>query len=155
MASRLWMAIGAVVLIAAAWIVYLRMAAEGGGGPALSAIDAGPLDDAIRNEDERLAYVAASVEIVDLAIGSDPKPDDAGIVPGVLRVSGTVRNKGDRAVRTVRLIVNPQSSTGKVLGTYIEDVLRNQRLGPGESKAFKFQIPEKPDYAGKFMHEVR
>jgi hypothetical protein len=154
----LYAAVGAAIAIAAAWIAYSKLAADGGGGSSSAvgtAKDGGSADESFASEDERIAYVAATVEVADLAIGPDQKPDDAGPVPGVLRVSGAAHNKGDRALRSIRIVVHPQSNTGKVLGTYIEDILRNERLGPGETKVFKFMIPEKPEFSGKFMHEVR
>lgn len=115
-----------------------------------------PADDSITQEDERVKYVEASISVSDLAIGPDLKPgDDAGVVAGLLRVSGTVTNKGDKGVRTVRVVVNLQDKDDKVIGTYLEDALGGKRLGPGESRPFKFVVPDKKEFSGRFLSSVR
>src|SRR5262249_27414284 len=101
------------------------------------------VDDTITDEEERLEYVSKHDHVEGLRIGPAYKPgDDAGIVPGLVRVSGTVYNDGDRGVKTIRVVVNPQDASGKVISSFQEDALGGKRLAPHDSRTFKFDIPE-------------
>jgi hypothetical protein len=159
-ALPLYASVITATVIAVAWVCYRNFyapeqPAEKERANTAAAQDAGPADDAITDEDERLQYVVASIEVPDLSISHDQKPDDAGPVKGLLKVSGTALNKGARAIRSLRVIIHLQSASGTVLGTYLEDVLNGSRLGPTEKKPFKFIIPEKPEFAGQFKSELR
>jgi hypothetical protein len=139
----------------AIWYIASRRGGEQAATKPEAAADKGAKDDTITDEAERLAYVKSSIGIEDLAIGPKPKPGDAGIVPGLLEVSGKVLNKGPRGIRTVNLVVNLQDNDEKVIGTYFEDLLHGQRLDANDSRAFRFEVPEKKEFQGRFLHEIR
>ena len=155
--SRKPLLAGIAVAIFALVAAYLALPEMFGGEQTTAPVkrDAGPGDDTIVDEEERLAYIAQFVTVTGLEVGPDQKPDDAGPVGGLFSVKGTVKNNGTRGLKTIRLVVHPQDASGNVLGTNIQDVLFNKRLGPGESRDFKFVIPEKKEFAGKFTHELR
>lgn len=118
--------------------------------------DTGPVfNDLITDETERLAYIASLIELVDLQVGPDQKPDDAGPVPGLFRVSGVIKNNGDRAISQANLMINPRDDKDQVVGSYVEDILHGRRLGPRDSKPFRFQIPERPNSTGRFSHSLK
>jgi hypothetical protein len=112
-------------------------------------------------EQEREEYVrAGKVEIKELKIDPDTKPGlDGGVefVPGLLRVSGQVVNNGDKTVGSARLTVTTYDDANKVLGVYVEDVIKQAPgvLGPGESRPFKWQIPDKKGFSGKFDQKLQ
>jgi hypothetical protein len=110
------------------------------------------------SEEERAAYVQANVTASDVKIDSDLKPDaDGGMVKiaGLLRVSGRVTNNGDRPVKPVHLMLNLLGETNEVLGTFLEDVTGGRPLEPAESREFKFTIPEKKEFNGRFQHKLK
>lgn len=128
----------------------------GGDGVAADTGDGGDGGDgAIVAEGERAAYVARFCALERVEVSRDVRPDDAGPVPGLLRVTGVLLNRGDRAVRSVQVVILPEDSSGKVIGMFREDVLRGARLGPGASRAFDFTLPERREFSGRFQSEVR
>ena len=107
-------------------------------------------------EEERLAYVKSHLKLHDLRIEPDTRPDDAAVVvPGVLRVHGVVENTGDKPVSSAKLIVHTQDETNGVIGTYVEEILGKKALEPGDRRPFKFKIPDKKEFAGRFLHDLR
>jgi hypothetical protein len=123
-----------------------------------------PLGDAVKNalvpEEQRREYIKKFVTVEELAIGPDLKPgEDGGLssepVPGLLRVTGHVNNKGEQQIDKVVLVVHPLTNTNDVLGTYVESIVNKSPLGPGERRAFKFEIPEKKGFEGRFLHDLR
>lgn len=127
-----------------------------------SAIANSPLGEKVKQsimpEEERLAYVKQHVTIKELHVDPDTKPGpDASVleVKGLLRVTGIAENNGDKPVTPVRLILHLQDDTGGVLGTYIEDVTGTKPLEAGKPKSFRFTIPDKKDFHGKFLQEIR
>lgn len=138
-------------------VVYFRGAPKPPEATAPAKNDpAAPADDAITNEEERIAYVAQHVVAKDLTIGPKPKPgEDAGVLPGLLQVNGAIVNEGPKALRSVRVVIFLKDAKDAVIGTYIDDVLDGKRLGPGESRAFALDVPEKREYAGRFSHALR
>jgi hypothetical protein len=120
--------------------------------------DSGVPLDTISDESEREKYVSANLEVTGLDVGPDLKPgDDGGVVNvgGLFKVAGLVTNKGERAVKNAQITVSVLDASGKVIGTYFHDVVGNKRLAPGEQRPFKFAIPEKKEYAGKFTFTLR
>ena len=107
------------------------------------------------NEEERLAYVAEHVVVNELQLVPDTKPDSEEIVPGLFRVTGIVINKGDRKIDRIILNVFPENAQGEVIGTYVQNIAGAKGLEPGATQDFKFQVPEKKEYGGKFRHAVR
>jgi hypothetical protein len=147
-----------------AWYLFLicslaGVACRGGAGRAQdAAVATSTAGGLIEDEHERETYVEKNLEITGFDIGPDTKPDeDGGVkhVGGLLRVSGLVTNKGDRAVRTARIGVHIQDANGNVIGSYFNDIAGDKKLAPGESRPFKFQIPEKKEYGGKFTFSLR
>lgn len=141
------------VALAGITVAWLRVGERGNTRPAPPAAAGGKdaqLDDAITDEGERAAYVASSVILEEVSLGVDPKPgEDAGVVAGVLRVSGKIVNKGAKAIRKVRIVASPKDGSGKVVASYREEVLRGARLGPGESRPFRFVIPANKELSGE------
>jgi hypothetical protein len=115
------------------------------------------MDDEVgfANEEERLAYVAKHVVVNDLQLVPDTKPDSDEIVPGLFRVTGIVVNNGDQKLDEIILQVFPENAQGEVIGTYVQNIAGPQGLEPGGTRDFKFQVPEKKEYGGKFRHAVR
>jgi hypothetical protein len=105
-------------------------------------------------DDERRAYLAASVTVKDLALRPSLKPGTQEAVPGMLEIAGEVHNGGARPVTSVRLLVYPKDAGGQVLGTFQEELARRP-LAPGESRPFRFLVPEKKEFSGQFDHELR
>jgi hypothetical protein len=123
-----------------------------------AATDSGVPNDLITGDAEREKYVTANLEITGLDVGPDVKPgDDGGVinVGGLYKAAGLVKNKGDKAVKNATIVLNIMDDKGTVIGTYFHDVVGNKRLAPGEERPFKFTIPEKKEYAGKFTHKLR
>lgn len=109
-------------------------------------------------EEEREKYIADFVTTSSVTIGSDEAVDVNGAakkVAGLLRVHGKVKNSGDRKVRPVRLSLQIFDASDKVIGSYFEDVTAGGPLNPGEERDFKFTIPEKKEFAGKFQQKLR
>jgi hypothetical protein len=110
---------------------------------------------------EREAYVqSGKIEIRDLKIDPDTTPTDGGpvqFVKGLLRVSGQVANVGDKSVDSAKLTITTYDDQNKVLGVYVEDVVKQMPgvLGPGEVRPFKWQIPDKKGFSGHFEHALR
>jgi len=132
--------------------------AESGAKDAAPAADAAAADAVIEDEEARAKYVEEHLEVTGLDIAPDTKPgDDGGVlrVGGLLRVTGLVTNKGDRAVKNARIGVHVMDASGNVIGSYFHDVAGNKRLAPKEARPFKFQIPEKKEYGGKFTFSLR
>jgi hypothetical protein len=113
------------------------------------------------SEPEREAYVqSGKIEIRDLKIDPDVAPGDGGapeFVKGLLRVSGQVANVGDKTVDSVKLTITTYDDQNKVLGVYLEDVVKQMPgvLSPGDVRPFKWQIPDKKGYGGHFEHSLR
>ena len=107
------------------------------------------------NEEERKAYVEKYVSVTDLQLVQDTKPDSDEPVPGLFRVTGIVTNQGDQKLTKVELHVYPEDATGKVLGSYIQNIAGPTGLLPGATRDFRFQVPEKKEYGGKFSHQVK
>lgn len=153
------MKLGAVVVIAAAIAggIYLLRSDPGPAPKKAPAQPEGP--GAILEGDERREYCKQFVEIIDLKIDPDTKPNDpdSGVqfVPGLLRAHGSVQNKGDKRVNEVNVVVHMKGADGAVLGTFVEDVAGGRVLGPNELRTFKFEIPDKKEYSGEFSHSVR
>jgi len=113
---------------------------------------------AIMGDEERRKYIAHFVEVSDLSVDPDTKSAEDGgvtVVPGLLRVTGVVENKGDEPVDEIVLILHPLGETNEVLSTYSEDIAGGRPLAPGQKKPFKFLIPEKKEYGGRFLHSRR
>ncbi|HJL43977.1 MAG TPA: FxLYD domain-containing protein [Myxococcales bacterium LLY-WYZ-16_1] len=110
--------------------------------------------DGPMTEKERIAYVEEFVRVSDLAIGPDLDPD-GNEVPGLQRVSGKLRNTGDRPVDKVIVAVFPKDERGNVLGVEQQDVIERGVLEPGEVEEFRFQVRERKAFSGRFDHEVR
>lgn len=152
-----------VAFLGVAFLGYLAVATDDGSGAVRVGRDASPgvtpNDDTITVEGERLAYLAGSVEIVDLVVGPDSAPGEDGgdgkRVAGLLSVSGKIVNHGNRGIMNVTLVINLEDASKSVIGSYVEDVLRGKRLGPAESRSFRFTVPHKPEYAGHFFYKLR
>ena len=104
---------------------------------------------------EREAYLKQHVTLENLALGPDRKPKDEGLVPGLLRFSGTVRNRGTRTLAEAHLSVYPHDTEGKVIASYLEEILDGRALGPGETRDFAFRIPARSAFSGAFSHRLR
>ncbi len=106
-------------------------------------------------EEERIKYIAAHVRVSGVTMAPDKMPDSDKPVPGLLRVSGEVSNSGPKLLQKVTLAVFPQDETEKVLGSYYQNITPPGGLKPNEVQKFKFQIPKRPNFAGKFRHSLR
>lgn len=121
-------------------------------------MDSGLPPDTISDEAEREKYVSANLEITGFDVGADVQPDgDGGTLPvkGTFKAAGLVTNKGERGVKNAQLTLSILDANGKVVGTYFHDVIGNKRLAPGEQRPFRFPIPEKKEYGGKFTFTLR
>ena len=120
--------------------------------------DTGVPPDTLVSPAEREAYVEKNLELTGVDVSPDIKPaDDGGTaeVGGLLRCAGLVTNKGDQGVKNATIALTIMDSSGKVIGTYFHDVVGNKRLAPGEQRNFKFEIPSKKEYGGKFTFTLR
>lgn len=108
-------------------------------------------------EEERAAYLSEHCRLEGLTIAPDTRPDDKEvIVPGLMRVSGTLFNEGSRKLHKAFVHIYPKDETGKVLGSFVENVASKRGpLAPGDSRAFSFTIPDKKGFAGEFGHSLR
>ena len=119
----------------------------------ISALSGGPIED----ETERARYVGAQVEVSDVDVAHDTQPDGDGgvvVIGGLLKVAGRVHNKGERAIRAARLKLYLKDAEGKVIGTYFNEVVGKTPLKGGESRPFKFTVPEKKEYGGTFAYQL-
>lgn len=106
-------------------------------------------------EVERRAYIKEHVVLENLSLGPDQKPEDEGPVPGLLRVSGTIRNEGARRLSEAHLNVYPEDKGGRVVTSYVEEILEGRGLGSGEARNFIFRIPARPEFSGEFTYRLR
>ncbi|MEL6190090.1 MAG: FxLYD domain-containing protein [Myxococcota bacterium] len=147
--TLLLVTLGAGLLVLAAWLMS-------SGSPPPVAPAEGPPPQGPMTEEERLAYIRAFVRIDGLAIGPDLRPDSDEPVPGLLRVQGEVVNEGEREIERVFLEVFPMDDAGAVLAAHVEDVVRRGgALEPGQRRAFRFTIPDKKAFTGRFDHGLR
>jgi hypothetical protein len=119
---------------------------------------AAPVKQVFAGEAERAAYLKEHVEVRDLHIDPATKPGvDGGAVqpvPGLLLVSGVVVNTGDKAVGSAKLTIELLDASGTVLGQYREDIIPRIGLPAGAQHPFKFDVPEKKGFEGKFSHRI-
>lgn len=113
--------------------------------------------DAVMTDEERRAYIQAHVVAEGVEVGVDTKEEDGKTIPipGLLRVRGTVVNKGDRGVTPVTLQILLMDKQDQVLGAYLEDVSAGKRLEGGASRAFTFQLPDNREWGGTFKHAFK
>lgn len=104
---------------------------------------------------ERRRYVEEHMSVSEVSVDPDTKPDNDGEVPGLLRVTGKVHNNGEHEIKDVRMVLFMLGETEEPLGTFLENVLGKRVLPPGESRDFKFTIPDKKGYSGRFRHKLR
>ena len=97
------------------------------------------------SEEDREDYLLRSVRIEDFAVTPASKPD-GDVVPGMLTVTGTIANDGDRPLHAARLVVTTKDADGAVGSSFQEDLLEEAVLAPGQEKRFRFRIPRKPSY---------
>lgn len=109
----------------------------------------------VLTEEQRLVYVQQHVVVSEIQLVPDTKPDSDEVVPGLFRVSGVVVNNGDHKIDLITLTVHPENAAGEVIGTYNENIAGPKGLEPGAKRDFKFQVPEKKEYGGRFRHTVR
>jgi hypothetical protein len=107
------------------------------------------------SEAQRKEYLEQFVTVTDLQLVPDTKPDSDEVVPGLFRVTGFVHNKGDQKLDRIDLHVFPENTAGDVIGAYIQNIAGPTGLAPGATRDFRFQVPEKKEYGGKFSHSVR
>lgn len=108
------------------------------------------------SEEERIAYVQSFVRIEGLVVGPDLRPDSDEAVKGLLRVEGEVLNAGEREVDRVFLEVFPMDVEGEVLSAHVQNVIRKGgALAPGQRRSFRFTIPDKKAFEGRFEHGLR
>jgi hypothetical protein len=113
-------------------------------------------EQAVRmTEAERKEYLEKFVVVNDLQLVPDTKPDSDEPVPGLFRVTGIVHNQGEQHLDRIDLHVFPENASGDVIGAYIQNIAGPKGLGPGATRDFRFQVPEKKEYGGKFSHSVR
>lgn len=143
------------VAAVAAAVAYLWLSTSGPASPGPTSVQADAPEREM-TEAERLEYLGAHVLLDDLKIVPDTKPGLDEVVPGLLRVVGTVRNNGERRLSKAYVHIFPKDKAGKVLGSHVENVVKKGgALAPGESRDFRFLIPEKPDFSGDFGHDLR
>ncbi len=107
-------------------------------------------------DEERGEYLKKFGAVDDLKIVPDTKPDSDDVVPGLMRVVGTVRNNGPRRLHKAFVYIYPKDAQGEVLGSHVENVIKKGGpLAPGESRDFRFLIPDKKAFEGEFGHSLR
>lgn len=125
--------------------------------PQAAAKEKPPQSDEMTDE-ERKAYIEASIEVTDLEIGAITHINSEGETvetPGLMQVKGKVHNKGDKPIKDLILVINPQDDQDKVLGTYQDTVSGKTKLQPGASREFAFQIPDKKEFSGRFLQKLK
>ena len=100
------------------------------------------------SEEERVEYLKTGLQVEGFNVGPERKPGTEETVPGLLRVEGTIKNVGDRAVHVAHLFVLTKDDEGKVLSTFQQNVLERGALEPGQARSFRFRIPDRPKYKG-------
>ena len=154
-ATALFLVVLAVGGLGLAWVYFQGQAKVAGAGPSAPTAGA-PAATGAMSEAERQAYVKDHVTVEALRVLPDTKPNSEEVVPGLLRVAGTLRNNGPRRLEEVHLSIYPKDAAGQVLGSHMEDPLgKTGGLAPGESRDFWFHIPEKKGFAGEFGHSLR
>ncbi len=141
-----------VILVGAAALGFYLLRNPKSELPAVASQDAGPGG---MTDEEREAYVKEFVAVSDVKVGPDTKPNSTEEVPGLLRVTGQVRNNGARSVDKIVFSFFPKDDAGAVLGAYVENLAKTAPLAPGASRPFFFQIPKKPNFNGTFDHQLR
>ncbi|MFO0729223.1 MAG: FxLYD domain-containing protein [Myxococcota bacterium] len=157
-ASRIFMVLG-LLLFAGLGLYYFGIVGGEAPKPAVTAAP-GPTAAPVKvmGEEERKAYVAAHVLIEDVAVGPDQRPDGEGgtkPVGGLFQVTGNLVNNGESPVSPVFLQITLLAEDETVLGSYVEDVTKGRPAAAGTTKPFKFVVPEKKGYAGKFLQKVQ
>jgi len=152
--------IGALVVAAAVAFAVLRDGGDDGAGkpPASLRPSATATPVATMTDEERKAYVKDHVTVEDLIVDADTKPGEDGkdiVVPGLLRATGTVKNNGDKPVTPVTLVIHMTGANEEVIGSFLEDVSGQKPLAPGASRPFKFTLPDKKDWSGKFKQALQ
>ena len=123
--------------------------------PKLTKVDAG-ISPVKMTEEERKAYINDHITVTGLEIAPNMKPGLDEAVPGLLEVRGKVQNNGERKIDRVFLHVFPMNEAGDVISTHIENVAKaGGLLSPGDDRDFKFTIPDKKEFSGKFNHMLQ
>ncbi len=157
--APLFIGLGAIVAIALAVVLAQRLMAPDRSQAASAPVAAKPAPNgpALVTDAERAAYIQSHVRVEPLLVDPDTQIGPEGTtvtIAGLLKVHGTVKNGGDKAIDKLILILNPVGSDGAVVGSYREDVSLNRRLGPNEERAFEFRIPDKKEFSGEYQHRV-
>ena len=107
------------------------------------------------SEKERGPYLEDSVVIEAIEIVDEVKVGSRERVPGLKRVKGTVKNRGERVLYRLFVVVALRDDQGRVLGSYTENVLRDRKLGSQERLQFSYLIPERKAFRGVFDHTLK
>lgn len=142
------------VLVGVAMVMIMSKA---GAPKAKVAKAAAPVKTGMTDE-ERKAYIASFIELENVEIGVITHTDHEGktvTTAGLVQVTGTVHNKGDKPIKDLVLMVKPQDDQDKVLGSFQDTISGQSELLPGASREFKFQIPDKKEFSGHFLQTLK
>lgn len=160
-ASRLFFGVGLVMLLGlAGYFIWGREPEAPAAAPKASATASkAPAGEApvVMTPAERTAYVESNVTVSELEVKPDTKPDgEGGQIPvgGLLQVTGTVMNNGDKPVTPVNLRIDLVGDNDEVLASITDDVTKGRPLAPATPKPFKFTVPDRKNFSGKFLHKL-
>ncbi len=107
-------------------------------------------------DEERQEYVKTNVSHHDIELGVDTKPGSDEPVPGLLLVTGEIKNNGDRTLKRLNMNILMEDGKGEVFSSFVENVLRKKGpLAGGKSRKVRFHVPDKKEYKGKFRVLLR
>lgn len=160
-ASRLFLGVGVVMLLGlGAYFFWGREPEAAVTAPTTSATASkAPTAEApvVMTPAERTAYVESNVTVTELEVKPDTKPDgEGGQIPvgGLLQVTGTVMNNGDKPITPVNLRIDLVGDNDEVLASITDDVTKGRALAPATPKPFKFTVPDRKNFSGKFNHKL-
>lgn len=160
-ASRLFLGVGVVMVLGlGAYFIWGREPEAPVTAPKTSATASrAPTGEppVVMTPAERTAYVETNVTVSELEVKPDTKPDGEGgqlPVGGLLQVTGTVMNNGDKPVTPVNLRIDLVGDNDEVLASVTDDITKGRPLAPATPKPFKFTVPDRKSFSGKFLHKL-
>ncbi|MEM7674431.1 MAG: FxLYD domain-containing protein [Myxococcota bacterium] len=98
-------------------------------------------------EGEREAYLRDQLVVEGFKVEPEIRADTNKPVPGLLRVTGQIKNTGEFGVDTLILFVNTKNEQGAVVSTFQQNLIEREPLAPGQARRFRFRIPAREKFA--------
>ncbi|MBI4817194.1 MAG: hypothetical protein HY791_13105, partial [Deltaproteobacteria bacterium] len=123
----------------------------------VASVDAGVAGLVMVTAEEREGYIGAFIRVSalraegDTYVGPDGQVKEVG---GLLAVTGTISNDGEKGIQDLVLTILPADTSGKVVASYQHDVSGGRVLKPGAKKSFRFTIPSRTGVPAQIQHRV-